>query len=216
MVNAKIPVSLFNKLEIRLRRFLQNHLPNLCNGINLEGDEVLAATIESLQITEEPIAKLSGFSDKIDNDNGYNDIKDTSGDIDVIIEEASSSSLSLSSSSYHNYKQKQSIKVFLYKYPEESQSSTSTLSNNRTLETNPSEDSSSPFYSLETFPNSSCRGLWDSLEFDSNIKSSVLAYLTAIFRFSLLGLTQQNEISFNRILLLHGPPGTGTLFDHYH
>lgn len=210
MVNAKIPVSLFNKLEIRLRRFLQNHLPNLCNGINLEGDEVLAATIESLQITEEPTIKPSGFRDKIDN-NDYNDIKDTSGDIDVIIEESSSSS-------YHNYKQKQSIKVFLYKYPEESQSSTSTSKSNRTLETNPSEDStfsSSPFYSLETFPNSSCRGLWDSLEFDSNIKSSVLAYLTAIFRFSLLGLTQQNEISFNRILLLHGPPGTGIIYYYY-
>ncbi len=105
------------------------------------------------------------------------------------------------------------IKVFLYKYPQDQEvveSNTTTGSRNLNIDDTSLTSDTNSFYSLETFPNQSSQGLWESLQFDSSIKASILAYLTAIFRFSLLGLTEKNEISFNRILLLHGPPGTGT------
>lgn len=151
----------------------------------LRGDEVLAATIESLHITED-------LAESYESD---------SGDLDAGIDNPPSN--------------KKIVKVYLYKYPEtiieESPTKTRSISFN---DTDP-ETSTSSLYTLETFPSSPYTTLWDSLQFDSSVKSSILAYITAIFKFSLLGLTEQNEISFNRILLLHGPPGTGNkdLFD---
>ena len=181
-MNSKIPLNLFNKLETRLRRYLQSRLESnpsvpvtsTCTQYTSEllaDDEVLAATIESLHITEE------GGGDEVFNDDTVNS--------------------------------RRNIKVYLYKYPEQQQQQQST----RTLDSSvdPSDPDASPFYSTETFPNAAYKGLWESLEFDSAVKSSVLSYITAIFKFSLAGLTEHNDISFNRILLLHGPPGTGKL-----
>lgn len=188
LVNSKIPLNLFNKLESRLRRHLHSILPSPLPSSPsdqlalLQGDEVLAATIESLHITEDAVIEADG-----------------SGDI---------------SSDNNNIEQsmtKKRIKVYLYKYPE-TENLTKPDNPTRSISlTDPDSDSTSSLYTLETFPSSSYTTLWDSLHFDSAVKSSILAYITAIFKFSLLGLTESNEISFNRILLLHGPPGTGTL-----
>lgn len=175
-----IPITLFPKLETRLRRHLQSKTSSSSSLSALQimdqldlvrDDEVLAATIESLQIVED-----GGSEDKP------------------------------SESSFDK------IKVYLYKYPQDEEPGPNTsrkLNIDDPSDTSDSNSSSSSFYSLETFPNHSSQGLWESLQFDSSVKSSILAYLTAIFRFSILGLTEKNEISFNRILLLHGPPGTG-------
>ena len=204
LVNSKIPTSLFTKLESRLRRHLQSQLPvgkfgndNQTTGNNsdqlklLEGDEVLAATIESLRITE----------DQKDSLNSADQLTDSSTEYSEFSNEATKNPAKI-------------FKVFLYKYPE-LVSTAVNLTTTRTIDLNQSDhdpnspDNPSNFYSIELFPCPSYQGLWESLEFDSNVKESCLAYLTAVFRFTMKGMTEQNEISFNRILLLHGPPGTG-------
>lgn len=197
LVNSKIPLSLFTKLESRLRRYLQTKLDPSVSASNsnnpnnttivsdqldiLAGDEVLAATIESLQITEDPQVDAGNQEDGVEHDNSNPDSLEPG--------------------------HKRNIKVFLYKYPETSSDDPTT--NPRSIDTAQHDPSADSFYTLETFPTAAYQGLWESLEFDSAVKSSILAYITAIFKFSLLGLTERNEISFNRILLLHGPPGTG-------
>lgn len=187
-MNSKIPLNLFNKLESRLRRHLHSTLPSPLPSSPsdqlalLQGDEVLAATIESLHITE-----------------------------DAVIETAEAGDISSDNNCIEHSAVKKSIKVYLYKYPE---TENLTKPNNpaRSISlTDSDSDTTSSLYTLETFPSSPYTTLWDSLHFDSAVKSSILAYITAIFIFSLLGLTESDEISFNRILLLHGPPGTGKL-----
>lgn len=164
LVNAKIPISLFCKLEARLKQHLQTKLP--CEALPsdplnlLKDDEVLAATIESLSIEHQNLPSDEFATTK--------------------------------------------IKVFLYKYPDSPNAS------ERKLNLESDDGSLESLYTLESFPSTQNFGLWDALEFDSDIKASVLSYISAIFRFSLLGLADRPEISFNRLIFLHGPPGTGT------
>jgi len=51
-------------------------------------------------------------------------------------------------------------------------------------------------------------GLWDSLVFDGDIKECLLAYVSTALLFSDQKV-DPNIISWNRVVLLHGPPGTG-------
>ncbi|CAG8638117.1 14915_t:CDS:2, partial [Dentiscutata heterogama] len=51
-------------------------------------------------------------------------------------------------------------------------------------------------------------GLWDNLIFDENIKTRLLDYVYTTILFSDRNVNS-NIISWNRIILLHGPPGTG-------
>ena len=51
-------------------------------------------------------------------------------------------------------------------------------------------------------------GLWESLQFDENIKQQLLNYSRSALLFSKLKVNS-NIIAFNRLVLLHGPPGTG-------
>lgn len=205
LVNSKIPTSLFTKLESRLRRHLKSQLSTGKLSTNdadqlkfLGGDEVLAATIESLRITED---QQSTSSEAADSSTEYSN--------DAITSNAAPST------SNSNI-----FKVFLYKYPDDlsspsitDQASLSTTTTTRTIDIDQQDcdSSSSNFYSTELFPCPAYQGLWESLEFDSAVKDSCLAYLTAVFRFTMNGMADHNEISFNRILLLHGPPGTGMI-----
>ncbi|KAG8139654.1 hypothetical protein E2320_002427 [Naja naja] len=50
--------------------------------------------------------------------------------------------------------------------------------------------------------------LWESLIYDAEIKSDLLNYMTTTLLFSDRNV-DSNLISWNRIILLHGPPGTG-------
>eukprot|EP01138_Halocafeteria_seosinensis_P002457 gb/GECG01002514.1/.p1 GENE.gb/GECG01002514.1/~~gb/GECG01002514.1/.p1 ORF type:complete len:212 (+),score=36.39 gb/GECG01002514.1/:1-636(+) len=52
-------------------------------------------------------------------------------------------------------------------------------------------------------------GLWETLVFDTEIKHRLLNYATTALEFS-ASHVDKNIISWNRIALLHGPPGTGT------
>ena len=193
LVNSKIPTTLFTKLETRLRRHLQaQNKTAACDEKDqlklLEGDEVLAATIESLQITEDPNPHNSQIQNTMDSSTDY-----------------SNDSINNGVSNVSNV-----FKVFLYKYPElPSTTTTSTRTINLTSQDPDSNPDTSTFYSSELFPCPRYQGLWESLEFDSAVKDSCLAYLTAVFKFTLKGMAESNDVTFNRILLLHGPPGTG-------
>ncbi|XP_070585835.1 pachytene checkpoint protein 2 homolog isoform X1 [Erythrolamprus reginae] len=50
--------------------------------------------------------------------------------------------------------------------------------------------------------------LWESLIYDAEIKSDLLNYVTTALLFSDRSV-DNNLISWNRVILLHGPPGTG-------
>jgi len=51
-------------------------------------------------------------------------------------------------------------------------------------------------------------GLWESLVYDSNVKSELLNYASTALSFSEAGI-DGNLVACNRVVLLHGPPGTG-------
>jgi len=51
-------------------------------------------------------------------------------------------------------------------------------------------------------------GLWESLIYDSGVKQQLLRYSESALLFSEKGVNPC-LISWNRVILLHGPPGTG-------
>ncbi|KAF8529271.1 P-loop containing nucleoside triphosphate hydrolase protein [Hysterangium stoloniferum] len=57
-------------------------------------------------------------------------------------------------------------------------------------------------------PSRSLDGLWDSLIYPDNVKSKLLNYIYATIVFSDADV-DFNIVSWNRVVLLHGPPGTG-------
>ncbi|GLB33599.1 putative AAA ATPase family protein [Lyophyllum shimeji] len=57
-------------------------------------------------------------------------------------------------------------------------------------------------------PNRSWEGLWDSLIYADNIKMKLLDYIHATLVLSDANV-DFNLVSWNRVVLLHGPPGTG-------
>ncbi|CAI5735821.1 unnamed protein product [Hyaloperonospora brassicae] len=59
-----------------------------------------------------------------------------------------------------------------------------------------------------SLPAASFQGLWDSLIFDSSVKQNVLDYAMTAMLFSDRRVNP-HIISWNRVVLLHGPPGTG-------
>jgi hypothetical protein len=59
-----------------------------------------------------------------------------------------------------------------------------------------------------TLPHRSTDGLWESLIFDTKVKCSLLDYAQSALLFSERGVSS-HVVQWNRILLLHGVPGTG-------
>ncbi|VEL11491.1 unnamed protein product [Protopolystoma xenopodis] len=57
-------------------------------------------------------------------------------------------------------------------------------------------------------PSMEMAGQWDSLVFDSNVKLDLLNYAQSALLFADKNV-DSSVISWNRIVLLHGPPGTG-------
>uniref|UniRef100_A0A2P2IE83 Pachytene checkpoint protein 2 homolog n=1 Tax=Hirondellea gigas TaxID=1518452 RepID=A0A2P2IE83_9CRUS len=57
-------------------------------------------------------------------------------------------------------------------------------------------------------PSADFHGLWDSLIYDTDIKDQLLRFVSTALLFSDRGV-DKNIISWNRVVLLHGPPGTG-------
>ncbi|XP_056300033.1 pachytene checkpoint protein 2 homolog [Pseudoliparis swirei] len=57
-------------------------------------------------------------------------------------------------------------------------------------------------------PAAEFHGIWDSLVYDCGVKQQLLDYITTTIYFS-DKMVDSNLISWNRVVLLHGPPGTG-------
>ncbi|RPA76235.1 P-loop containing nucleoside triphosphate hydrolase protein [Ascobolus immersus RN42] len=57
-------------------------------------------------------------------------------------------------------------------------------------------------------PSAHLEGLWESLYFDTDIKSMLLQFMSSAILFGEKGI-DHNFISWNRLIFLHGPPGTG-------
>ncbi|KAK9456304.1 P-loop containing nucleoside triphosphate hydrolase protein [Dipodascopsis uninucleata] len=61
---------------------------------------------------------------------------------------------------------------------------------------------------ITELPCRSLDGLWESLIFDTDIKHKLLHFMSTIMLFS-DHMVDYKIVSFNRMVLLHGPPGTG-------
>lgn len=70
------------------------------------------------------------------------------------------------------------------------------------------DDSELPAASHLIVPSTALHGLWESLVFDDNIKKNLLRYVKTIIQYSDRQI-DPNIICCNRVILLHGPPGTG-------
>ncbi len=57
-------------------------------------------------------------------------------------------------------------------------------------------------------PSQDLHGLWESLVFDNDVKVSLLSYVEATLLLSGASV-DPNLVSWNKVVLLHGPPGTG-------
>ncbi|XP_015909382.1 pachytene checkpoint protein 2 homolog [Parasteatoda tepidariorum] len=57
-------------------------------------------------------------------------------------------------------------------------------------------------------PTQDFNGLWESLIYESEVKDGLLNYVSTALRFSEKSVNP-NIVSWNRMILLHGPPGTG-------
>jgi len=63
-------------------------------------------------------------------------------------------------------------------------------------------------YKEWTLPARDLQGMWESLMYESEVKQRLLRYSTSALLFS-DSEVDPNLISWNRVVLLHGPPGTG-------
>ena len=59
-----------------------------------------------------------------------------------------------------------------------------------------------------SLPSRELDGLWETLLFEDAIKQRLLKYVTTAMRFADAGVNPK-VIGWNRVALLHGPPGTG-------
>ncbi|TKR75779.1 hypothetical protein L596_017022 [Steinernema carpocapsae] len=57
-------------------------------------------------------------------------------------------------------------------------------------------------------PNKEFEDIWENLIYTDNIKAEMIAYIESLMRLSMAGVNT-NIINMNRLVLLHGPPGTG-------
>ncbi|KAF8974767.1 P-loop containing nucleoside triphosphate hydrolase protein [Flammula alnicola] len=73
---------------------------------------------------------------------------------------------------------------------------------------NRNEDDDTMAASVCELPNRSYEGLWDSLIYGGDIKMKLLDYIHATLVFSDANV-DFNLVTWNRVVLLHGPPGTG-------
>jgi hypothetical protein len=70
------------------------------------------------------------------------------------------------------------------------------------------EGSDVPACQQYLLPSREFHGVWDSLVFDTGVKDELLAYAQTAMLFADRGV-DTNLVGFNRVILLHGPPGTG-------
>jgi len=70
------------------------------------------------------------------------------------------------------------------------------------------EDEEVPAAQHWVLPNQEFQGIWENLVYDTSVKSDLLAYVETAMDMSRRGV-DQHIVGCNRVVLLHGPPGTG-------
>lgn len=71
-----------------------------------------------------------------------------------------------------------------------------------------SEEEEVPAAQTLVLPNVGLQGVWESLVYDGPVKRDLLNYAFAMLHLSIRGV-DSNIVGCNRVVLLHGPPGTG-------
>ena len=71
-----------------------------------------------------------------------------------------------------------------------------------------SEEEEVPAAQTLVLPNVGLQGVWESLVYEGPVKRDLLNYAFAMLHLSIRGV-DSNIVGCNRVVLLHGPPGTG-------
>lgn len=79
---------------------------------------------------------------------------------------------------------------------------------NDTREGESQEDQPPSLYSVTRLPALQIENVWESLVLDPNVKQYLLNYISSGCLFSSRGV-DKNLVTWNRVALLHGPPGSG-------
>ncbi|GJN92360.1 hypothetical protein Rhopal_005390-T1 [Rhodotorula paludigena] len=69
-------------------------------------------------------------------------------------------------------------------------------------------DSDVPAASVLELPSLALEGVWDTLIYEGDVKAKLLNYIYSTMLFS-DAMVDFNIVTWNRVVLLHGPPGTG-------
>ncbi|XP_012256523.1 pachytene checkpoint protein 2 homolog isoform X2 [Athalia rosae] len=77
-----------------------------------------------------------------------------------------------------------------------------------TIHDNDNNSDELPVATHWVLPSSDFKGLWESLYYDSDLKENLLSFIETTILFADCNV-DPNIISWNRVILLHGPPGTG-------
>ncbi|GAA6016077.1 hypothetical protein JCM8202_005403 [Rhodotorula sphaerocarpa] len=96
-----------------------------------------------------------------------------------------------------------SLVIHLYQPPSSSRLTEFTTSN-----ADEDGDSDVPAASVLELPSLSLEGIWDSLIYEDDVKEKLLNYVYSTMLFSDASV-DFNIVTWNRVVLLHGPPGTG-------
>lgn len=80
--------------------------------------------------------------------------------------------------------------------------------NDDAMSTEELEDDGLPAASHWVLPSAEFEGLWENLIFDTDIKTRLMQYMSTALMYA-DHKVDPNIISWNKVVLLHGPPGTG-------
>lgn len=85
-------------------------------------------------------------------------------------------------------------------------SSTEETGETEVIESHDNEQVAASVHWILPSKSSELQGLWQTLIYDDNLKENLLDFSKTILLFSNMGVNQ-NVVSCNRLILLHGPPG---------
>ncbi|GAA5823877.1 hypothetical protein JCM11251_003328 [Rhodosporidiobolus azoricus] len=101
-----------------------------------------------------------------------------------------------------------SISLDLHIYQPPSSSRLTSFSSSPHPENDEDGDSDVPAASVLELPSLSLEGVWDTLIYEGEVKEKLLSYIYSTMLFSDAAV-DFNIVTWNRVVLLHGPPGTG-------
>ncbi|KAK4692857.1 pachytene checkpoint protein 2, partial [Phenoliferia sp. Uapishka_3] len=101
-----------------------------------------------------------------------------------------------------------SLQIHIYQPTPSGSSSNTTLTSSPTDGDEEDGDGGVAAATIAQLPNEELEGVWDSLVFEGGIKEGLLGYIYSTILFGDAAVNF-NIVTWNRVVLLHGPPGTG-------